>query len=47
MQQKTKVLVYLADLTHTGQLVASNIHPLGVGLIGAFMLDHLKDEVEV
>jgi radical SAM superfamily enzyme YgiQ (UPF0313 family) len=29
------MLVYLADLTHTGQVVASNVFPLGIGLIGA------------
>ena len=28
------MLIYLADLTHTGQIVASNTFPLGVGLIG-------------
>lgn len=27
--------IYLADFTHTGQLVASNVMPLGVGLVGA------------
>src|SRR6059036_2128064 len=32
------MLVYLADLTHTGQLVASNTFPLAVGLIGANIL---------
>jgi len=32
------MLVYLADLTHTGQLVASNTFPLGIGLIGANIL---------
>jgi radical SAM superfamily enzyme YgiQ (UPF0313 family) len=32
------MLVYLADLTHTGQVVASNVFPLGIGLIGANIL---------
>lgn len=42
-----KILVYLADLTHTGQLVASNTHPLGVALVGANLLAKLGDRVEV
>lgn len=29
------MLIYLADLTHTGLLVASNVMPLAIGLIGA------------
>src|SRR5512135_312917 len=32
------MLIYLSDLTHTGQLVASNTFPLGIGLIGANIL---------
>ena len=32
------MLIYLCDLTHTGQLVASNTFPLAVGLIGANIL---------
>src|SRR5258708_3984829 len=36
-------LVYLADLTHTGQLVASNTFPMGVGLIAASISAHLPD----
>ncbi len=31
--------VLLADLTHTGQVVASNVMPLGVGLIAATLLE--------
>ncbi|MDZ4726954.1 MAG: cobalamin-dependent protein [Leptospira sp.] len=31
-----KEKVYLADLTHTGQVVASNIAPLGIGLIASY-----------
>jgi hypothetical protein len=41
------LLVYLADLTHTGQLVAANTHPLAIGLIGAYLKHHLGDAVEV
>ena len=29
------MLIYLADLTHTGLLVASNVMPLAIGLVGA------------
>jgi radical SAM superfamily enzyme YgiQ (UPF0313 family) len=29
--------IYLADLTHTGQIVASNVFPLGVGLVGSYI----------
>jgi radical SAM superfamily enzyme YgiQ (UPF0313 family) len=32
------MLIYLADLTHTGLLVASNVFPLGIGLVGANIL---------
>ncbi len=35
------MIVYLADLTHTGQLVASNVFPLGIGLIGANILKEI------
>jgi radical SAM superfamily enzyme YgiQ (UPF0313 family) len=33
----SKEKIYLADLTHTGQIVASNITPLGIGLIASYM----------
>ena len=29
------MIIYLADLTHLGQVVASNVFPLAIGLIGA------------
>lgn len=35
------MLIYLADLTHTGQIVASNVMPLGIGLIGANILKEI------
>ena len=37
------MLVFLADLTHTGQVVASNVFPLGIGLIGANILKEIPD----
>jgi len=42
-----KPLIYFADLTHTGQVIASNIYPLGIGLIGGYLLQALPDQVEV
>ncbi len=37
------MLIYLADLTHTGQIVASNVFPLGIGLIGANIMKEIPD----
>lgn len=42
-----KPLVYLADLTHLGRIVAANFHPLGIGLIAAYLTTRFKDEIEV
>src|SRR3989344_8084773 len=42
-----RIVVYLADLTHTGQLVATNIHPLAIGLIAAYMKKIFGDMVDV
>ncbi len=42
-----KPLVYLADLTHTGQIVASNVAPLGIGLLASYLLKFHKGEVDV
>lgn len=42
-----QVVIYLADLTHTGQLVATNIHPLAIGLIAAYAKKALGDRVEI
>src|SRR3990167_1026652 len=44
---KKRVIVYLADLTHTGQLVATNFHPLAIGLIAAYAKSQFSDEVEI
>lgn len=38
-----KSLVYLADLTYTGRVMASNMMPLGVGLVGAYLLKARSD----
>jgi radical SAM superfamily enzyme YgiQ (UPF0313 family) len=37
------VIIYLADLTHTGLLVASNVFPLAIGLIGANIKKEIPD----
>ena len=42
-----KALIYLADLTHTGHVIAQNVTPLGVGLIAAYVLEAMPDQVEV
>ncbi|MDQ3003171.1 MAG: cobalamin-dependent protein [Fibrobacterota bacterium] len=42
-----KPLIYLADLTHTGQIVASNVAPLGIGLLASYLLKFHKDNVEI
>ena len=42
-----KERIYLADLTHTGQIVASNVAPLGIGLIASYLLKTHSEEVEV
>ncbi len=42
-----RLTVYLADLTHTGQLIATNFHPLAIGLIAAYAQKTLGDAVEV
>ena len=44
---KRKVIIYLADLTHTGQLVATNIHPLAIGLIAAYAKAGLGEMVDI
>lgn len=37
------MLIYLADLSHTGQVVASNVFPLGIGLVGANIMKEIPD----
>ena len=38
-----KSLVYLADLTYTGRVMGSNMMPLGIGLVGAYLLKMRTD----
>jgi len=42
-----RIVVYLADLTHTGQLIATNIHPLAIGLVAAYSKKVLGDRVDI
>ena len=44
---RDKIPVYLADLTHTGPVLSSNVHPLAAGLVGAQLLESLPDLVDV
>lgn len=47
MSRQLKPLVYLADLTHTGLIVSAPYHPLGIGLIAAYMRQELDDAYEI
>jgi len=42
-----KIQISLADLTHTGQLVASNTFPYGISLIAAHALKKFVDQVDI
>jgi len=42
-QAIAQMLIYLSDLTHTGQVVASNVFPLAIGLIGANILKEIPN----
>lgn len=44
MNKKT---IYLADLTHTGQSIASNVFPLAIGLIASYVEKMLPDQYEI
>lgn len=44
---KKKTLIYLADLTHRGLVLSSNVFPLSIGLIAAYLLEKRPDEFEV
>jgi radical SAM superfamily enzyme YgiQ (UPF0313 family) len=44
---REKKLIYLADLTHNGLVLSSNVFPLSIGLIGAYILDKNFDLYEI
>ncbi|MDA0958624.1 MAG: cobalamin-dependent protein [Proteobacteria bacterium] len=43
----TQAHIFLADLTHVGDSLSSNVFPLGVGLIGACLKENLDAEIQV
>lgn len=45
--ERKKTLIYFADLTHTGTVISSNVHPLGIGLIAAYLLKKFPEEIEI
>ena len=42
-----KAIVYLADLTHTKKGIASECIPMPIGLIGAYLIKKLDQNVDV
>ncbi len=42
-----RIVVYLADLTYTGPVLSSNVHPLAIGLVGAYLLERFGDRITV
>ncbi|WP_016753420.1 B12-binding domain-containing radical SAM protein [Leptospira kirschneri] len=44
---RSKILLYLVDLTHTGPVISSDVFPYGVAMVGAYLKAHHADEVEI
>jgi len=44
---KKKTLIYLADLTHRGLVLSSNVFPLSIGLIAAYLIKNRPGDFEV
>jgi len=44
---KKKTLIYLADLTHRGQVLSSSVFPLSIGLIAAYLVNKHPDDIEI
>jgi len=42
-----KKVIYLADLTHRGMVLSSNVFPLSIGLIAAYLINSRPDEYDV
>jgi len=42
-----KIKIYLADLTHNGMILSSNVFPLSIGLVAAYLLDKKPNDVEI
>ena len=39
--------IYMADLTHNGMLLSSNVFPLSIGLIASYLKRQRADQVEI
>lgn len=39
--------IYLADLTHDGMVLSSNVFPLSIGLVAGYLIDRKPGEVDV
>lgn len=39
--------IYLADLTHDGMILSSNVFPLSIGLVAAYLIEQRGPQVEV
>lgn len=46
-KSENKILVYLADLTHTGHVICSEVFPLSVGVVGAYLKTQMPDDIDV
>ena len=44
---KKKTLINLADLTHRGLVLSSNVFPLSIGLISIYLLQKRPDDFEI
>lgn len=44
---KKKTVIYLADLTHRGLVMSSNVFPLSIGLIAAYLIKKRPDNFEI
>tara|TARA_B100000315_G_C14593809_1_gene597491 strand:+ start:379 stop:2409 length:2031 start_codon:yes stop_codon:yes gene_type:complete len=42
-----KRLIYFADLTHNGLILSSNVFPLSIGLVAAYLCERKPDDIEV
>ena len=42
-----EICVYLADLTHEGIILSSNVFPLSIGLIGAYLKENSEFNINL
>ncbi|XOV79289.1 MAG: B12-binding domain-containing radical SAM protein [Aestuariibacter sp.] len=47
MKSKNLIKIYLADLTYDARVLSSNVHPLGIGLIAAHLLNTFGQKLQV